>query len=520
MRPLLFCLLFVGLYIHILSREKLSAPHIIALSVTQILWANMHASFVLGIMFAGVRTLEARNSASGNSPSTRASSLLGVTVLLAGMSLINPFGISLFNQAIDMIKHPDGGVFLEWISPFYRDFLPLPQTYLTTTSLVLIASVFIFHRDRLPVLLTTAAVLGAFLMVRSNHVLELCAVLAFPFLTMSLSCIEQLLKKSAPIFRAPAIKAVLHVAILVVMTGSVWIIITNRYYVYSGSASAFGLRINTDAFPVAAADMMSRRSDLPEKILNVAHDGGYLLWRLPKRKVFTDPRGNLYGGLFYDRLAKGLIGQDDYWEKLLSEYDPDALLISATWTGAGTMAYRLLQGDRWAMVYFDGSTMLIARTTSVNAGLLEDKEIRENGLTLISDGMKRYSSNLHNRFVRPPNPSRLIGAASVYQALGHFEKSLPILKMLTKACPRMAGAWVNCGIAEVQEKKFDDAISTLQHAVNILPDNALSWLWLGKAHELSGNTTEATVCQDRARMISRATADRFEKEHADTKFSD
>jgi len=512
MRPLLFSLFFIGLFINLLTRPKLTFTSIALLAITQIVWANMHASFALGIIFAALRAVEARTTSRIDPASTKPIIYFALTLALAGLSLINPFGPSLFDQVLTMIKRPDGGVFLEWISPFQRDFLPVPISYLTTTALVLIAAVFIFHRERLPMIPTAAAVLSAFLLVRSNHVLELCAVLSFPFLTLSLASLEALMKKSAPALRKSYAVAAIYICMTIILAGSVWVIITNRYYVYSGSASAFGFRVNTDAFPFAAIDVLSKQKDLPLRIINIAHDGGFLLWRMPQRQVFTDPRGNLYGGLFYDRLAKGLIGQEEHWHKLLADHDPDAFLISAIWTGAGTMAFRLLQGDQWAMVYFDGTTMLIARTTSNNAGLLEDNEMRERGLTLIEDSRERYERNLNNRFVRPPNPSRLIGASSVYQALGHFEKSLPLLKLLTEGTPRMAGAWVNRGIAEIQEEHYKDAIATLTHAVSILPANALAWLWLGKAHEFSGNTTQAAVCRDRARVINRTIADLFEKE--------
>ncbi len=502
MRPVLLTLPLVALVLRMAS-GRLTWARLAGLAGVQILWANTAPWMLLGPLIAVLRGMEQRRRMEGDTPASRYFAA-GAVMLLA--CAVNPFGFRMLADSVTAISQLQAPVSLEWISPFAREFLGYPLASLSTIVLVLIAVVFIFHRQALPLAPTVLAVLAAFHLVQSSLHIELDAVLAFPFVVMALSALGRLaaLRLSAGVIHSAG-AATLAMAIAV----SGWSIITNRYYIASGSASAFGWKVNTDAFPVAATETLKRLDRKPGRMINLAHDGGYLLWRMPGAKVFTDPRGGLYGTAFFDLLSRGLVGHEESWKKLIETYDPDALLIPGTWTGAGATAFRLLQGEQWAMAYFDGTTMLIVRSTSANRALLDDADGRRRGLQLIDEARQRYERHMDNAFVRPPNPSRLIGASTVYQALGRFENALPLHRLLTQGSPRYVGAWVNRGIAEIQSGDATSALTTLQEVTRLIPANPIGWLWLGKAHKAAGHEHDATTAFDRARAINRVIAERF-----------
>ena len=511
MRPALFTLLFVGVVVHLTHRPVLTPLHMGLLLINQVIWVNMAPAFLIGPLIVAMRALELRRPVRPGDPepAARPTSCLILAIALLAACLVNPFGHALVLDAFTALIQLKPAVTIEWISPFARDFLPYPLRFLTTTALVLIAAVFIFYRDRLPMVPTTLAVLAAFQIVQSGHHVHLNALQIFPFIVISLVCVGRLVGGVIPSSLRSLAGRIAPPLLGLLIVVSFWSIITNRYYVASGSASAFGFRVNTDAFPIAAADHLAALKKKPSRLINLSHDGGYLLWRMPGRRVFTDPRGALYGTDFFDVLSRGLVGHEESWKKLIDTYDPDALLIHGTWTGAGPTAYRLLQGEQWAMAYFDGTSMLIVRTTSTNRELLDNADARKQGISLIEASQDRYASNLDNRFVRPPNPSRLIGAASVFQALGRFDNALPFHRLLTAGSPRYVGAWVNQGIAEIQAGLSFKAIATLEHVTQIIPDNPIGWLWLGNAYKADDRIGDAAASHDKARAINRVIAERF-----------
>lgn len=517
LRPQLFCLLFVSIYLNILSRPKLTVANGLALAVTQVVWANMHVSFILGLILAAVRAWEVYSLRGYTKPflfpsTSTVGQHAALLFILAAVSCLNPAGIMIYREAFAMVIRPEGGIMLEWISTFYRDFLPYPLTFISTLALIMIASVFIFHRDRLPSLFTLLAVVSAFMMVRSNLGLEFCAVFAFPFLCMSAASLTPLAGKIPSAATRIWLTRGGYAVMTALMLYSGWLVMTNRFYIHSGSASAFGLQVSTDAFPAGVMTYVRQNHDFPARMLNIAHDGGYLLWTNPGQQVFTDPRGNLYGAAFYERLAKGLLGNQIHWKDLLTRFDPEGILLNATWTGSGTVAFHLVSRGQWVIAYFDGTSMLLVRKTSSNQALMDDKEMQQRGLQLIDQSYDRYRRHLGNPILRPPNPSRLIGAASVLQALGRYDESLKLLEVLTDGSPRNIAAWVNRGIAEFSLSKNNEAIESLEHAITLVPSSPLALLWLAEAYDTAGRKSDAVLTRQKAGKINPTMVERFKKD--------
>jgi tetratricopeptide (TPR) repeat protein len=368
---------------------------------------------------------------------------------------------------------------------------------------VVIAAGFVTFKQRLPLPLAVMGVVAAFLLVRSPRFVDIASLLAFPFMALSLSAggraIVTSLRGESSDLRQPVRLAVLGA---IAASGlSLASVLSNHYFTVTGSASTFGLGVSQDLFPGAACESVLNRPDFPKRALNLAHDGGYLAWRLADRKIFTDTRDELYGAPFYRQYAEALQGHAEAWSKLMESWQPEAVVLNCTWPGAGPSIRHLVLTDQWRLVYFDGTTAILLRLTSENLHLMEEAGMQAEGLRELqaarSDFLRRQAANQY-----AGNPSRLIGAATVFQAMGQFEEAGSLYDILTHASPRMASAWLGKGVCQFKLDDIHGAKTSLERACRMLPRDALVWLWMGKTYWTLGNQEAAREAYAKARAIN------------------
>ncbi len=506
--PRLLSLVLIALYLNRLQAGKPGLATFILLTFAQVIWTNAHVSFVLGPFFALLSAVEAWqvHRKSGEARDALGRSLL-LFVVLTVATLLNPFGPRAWTESIGLLMNPADAIRMEWISPFVSDFLPMRMEFLIWPALALIAVTFVLRRAKLPFLATCSAILSAFIMVRSTAALDYGAIFCMPFVALGFNTLAAQSRSMSALIDKTALGA-LTVAVVL----SFFAIVTNRYYIYSGSAASFGLKADTSATPAALLDAAAEHGiDLPS-MMNVAQDGGYLLWARPNQKVYVDPRVRLYGGAFLAELYRPLTGQAAPGEDAPPEPAYDAILLNATWSGARATLLNFITNKDWGIAYFDGSSILLLRKTEANMPALENSAFSRAGLTLIQQDYNRFRKALENSVMRPSNPIRLIGASSIYQVLGRYEESLAILNLLTEGAPRNVSALINRGIAELSQGQSESARASLMAATRLVPENALAWLWLERACLATGNEQEAMEAEARGRSINPELADRFADE--------
>ena len=154
-----------------------------ALIPLQILWANMHGSFLFGPFIIALAAIQAGQSAKGNNrrkqQGLQPGLMGGLAVALLAATLVNPYLAKLHGQIIANIQMPYPAY---WASLF-RDYFQIPASGpLTFLVLVLGAGGLITLKKRLPIMLTTLAIIGAFLIIPSISSAQLFVALAFPFI--------------------------------------------------------------------------------------------------------------------------------------------------------------------------------------------------------------------------------------------------------------------------------------------------------------------------------------------------
>ena len=514
-----FALLFSALFVTLLYRVKNFNVLACILLVLQILWTNIHPSFLFGpvlIFFFAIENWQETKTASRTALVTPLTTrLFGLAVAAILVTLINPNLINLHTHIFRNWALLTGTEGLEWISLFSSGF---PQGFissLTIFSLVLGAGGLVTLQKKLPAMITLLALVGAFLTVRSIGALQSFALLALPFMILSFSAVGEYLSRSlSTAFKAKETR--LHDAMVVVtlalMLISAGTIITNSAYVSMGSASKFGLGIEEESFPVAAAGLLDR-DDFPKKILNLAHDGGYIAMKNPGRKVFCDTRTTLYGADFYKSLTRALLGQAGAWKTILSDWNPHAVVLNGAWPDSGALANRLVASKAWKLVYFDGATIILVRALPEYETLINDPSIQQYGMKVLEGTRKAYVEG-NKGLVKSGNSSRLIGAGGLYLALNRPKEAEAMFSTLTKNCPNMAMAWLGRGQSLILQKKISQGITYMEKAAEITPRSSRVWMGLYRAYRLKGDEAKASEAGNQLNKFFQAEEATIEQQEA------
>jgi hypothetical protein len=469
----------------------------------QILWANVHASFVLGPVICAVFAVQFRINA--KSDAAAASGLfthalwLAVATLLVGV--VNPYGLTLYASGLLSATNGAFKFVQEWISPFSAQFpASFYPKHIVTLALFVGAGGLIAEKRNLPVGLTTLAVASAFLIILFPRNVEWLAVLAFPFLALSFNSIgvliESGLRSLAKTEKVSGIRGATAGLAAVLAVLSVLVVLSSACYVYAGSASVFGLGTEYDLFPHAAAKVIER-PDFPARAVNLAPDGGFLVWEHPDRPIFVDQRASLYGAEFYRGLNKCLAGDEHAWKDLIEKWNPDAAIMNCSVPFAANAVRGILQDPSWALVYFDGTAAILVRAVSENQALIRDSQMQSDGLQLLERERQRALKATGYQ-VSP----RLIGAGEMFLALGRYPEAESICAALTSCSPMMGRAWINMGIAQAEQGKVQEAMTTLRHACEIAPKEVFAWISLYRAANRAGRVDEAGAAIERAKKVN------------------
>ncbi len=493
-------------FVMLLSEPRKSWVLWAVLLPAQVIWVNIHPSFVLGPVICAVFAVQfwiaSRSGDVADFDRFMQALWLTLATLLAG--LVNPYGLALYAHGIVSLSSGAFKFVQEWISPFSGQFpgSALPK-HIVTLALIVGAGGLIAEKRNLPIGITTLAVASAFLIILFPRNVEWMALLAFPFLALSLNSIgalaagglRSLTKQSSD---GNPIAASLAVILAVL---SILGIVTNACYVHAGSASVFGLGTEYDLFPRAASKVIER-PDFPARAVNMASDGGFLAWEHPNRAIFTDQRASLYGGEFYRALNKCLAGEENAWQTILEKWNPEAVIMNCSIPFAANGVRLLLQDPSWSLVYFDGTAAILVRAISENQPLIQDAQIKDSGLQLIERERQR-ALKATSKQVLP----RLMGAGELFLALGRYPEAESIYGALTRCTPMLGRVWINLGIAQAEQGKSQEAVATLKHACDIAPKEVYAWISLYRAARIAGLEDEARFAIEKAAKVnSTATA--------------
>ncbi|HLA77006.1 MAG TPA: hypothetical protein VJU18_05435 [Vicinamibacteria bacterium] len=320
MRPhLLGWCLFALLMLLLERRRYWAVPLLLAV------WANVHASVLLGAGLSGLRFLEELRA-------TRARRFLVLGAAVAGAPLLNPYGWHAYLLFFRISGHTD---FVNEWKPFGTEtagFVVLVLLFLATLAGLLLSRV-LSPGDTLRV-----AVLGYVGFAASRNAV-VAAIALGPLLGRWYGPALARLGRSWSVTAACAALAVpLGIGVR-----------------HAGDRQLFRFGLNPLHLPVESVAFLERHR-LPDPLFNDYNFGGYLLWAAPQRRVFVDGRLEVYGGKPLDDYLKASRGEAG-WRQVLDEYGVKTALLRPE----RPLVRELLRDPGWDLVYFDYNSVVFVR---------------------------------------------------------------------------------------------------------------------------------------------------------------
>lgn len=497
--PQVVMVLFIALFIYLLTSVKKPAVLFGSLIPLEILWTNMHGSFIYGPLLAALAAIQAAQQNKGPSRSRSKQSIetgtygILATALLVS-TLVNPYFFKMHAQVLAGLQSP---VPAYWSSLFLDYFQIPPLKPLILFTIILGAGGLITLKKKLPVLLTAIAIYGAFLVIGTSlRMYLLFAVLAFPFMVLSLTAISEYMRSSLEQVLGEQAK------LLVPATSTVYVllvvlslvpVISNCAYAKTGSASNFGLGVEEELYPNDVdAIIKDPAFPIPERTINLAADGGYLAFNYPDRKIFIDYRQGRYDKELLDSLddmmSQNRMQNPKAFDAFIETYRPEAFIINTLDPAAAQGIFNLLSTEIWKLAYFDGSTAILILNRPSFASIINNIDAQKEGLAKLEAARAVYAK--HADSSRAGNPAELIGAGKVFLVLNRVRNSKAIFSLLLQGNKDIPAAWIGLGESQLRLKEFEEAIASLKNATKKAKHSLQAWASYGNACRWYANRTK------------------------------
>jgi hypothetical protein len=265
-----------------------------------LLWANLHGGFVAGLLVLGLvivttmmaRWLSNRRLVPAGRWNERLFSaedlrwLAVLTVLSAGMTLVNPYGWRLHAEIFDSLSN-------RFMLETLQEWQPLSMAGVAGRRYVWYLAILgvgmaLWYRKIEPVRWVVAGVFLAF-SVRHMRNIPFFLIVSLPFcidvLTGAYERLSSRWALSGAIVKQSGFAAVVCTAGLLWWLGSEHV----EHVVFSGTKPAEFFR--TTSYPIEAVEWIrAHRGQGGERLYNDYAYGGFLLWWLPDTKIFIDGR--------------------------------------------------------------------------------------------------------------------------------------------------------------------------------------------------------------------------------------
>jgi len=355
-RPQTFGFLGLAGLLYLLERYRTTAERRYLWFAVLVIWfwANMHASFVLGlgvILWSFLSELWKRRSV--DRP------LLWAFFAAGLLAFVNPNGASVYTYLLAIQPTAAALSVAEW-KPI-QAFLDQPDSLLLILEIIFCS--FIVIRQALrrgkDIDLTMA---GLFLGAAAAPFVSIRYIGYWPMLASGAFAlaVSDLLSERRKKFR-PDVLVALAGAVLLLAAVARYPSFPRDYYV-------------DYAVPVRAVDFIEGTS-LRGPFFNLYNSGGYLIWRLwPSEKVFIDGRSEVYAGRPVEELLDivgdlpgGVELRDEKYHvnAMILQYYPLSLVDSIL------PLVRRLKADGWPLVYWDDAALIFVRAVPENQTVIE-----------------------------------------------------------------------------------------------------------------------------------------------------
>lgn len=347
-RSQIFTFIYLLIYFVLLKYSEEKPKLLFVIVLVMLAWVNTHGGFFLGLVLVTLSLLSALFSKKYSSANKLLLTLLSTLLI----SLINPFGIKIYQWIFIHSQVPLKNLIAEWVPPPSDLSLIILIVSTLLFCLILLRSFKDKKSGNLFWLLSLA--FFTFLAFSSRRNLPLWA------LTASLSSLELWQDKIETIENHPYFKKAFYSLLLL----SILPLLMFKL------STTFKMATNWDyycqkaivVYPCLAIDFIRNNQLQAKNIFNAYEWGGLLEWQLPEYKFFVDGRMPAWptpeGKSPYSIYLEILQTQPGYQEKL-DQYKTDALLIQVN--TFMDVELREKKDSPWQEIYRDKVAVIYTR---------------------------------------------------------------------------------------------------------------------------------------------------------------
>lgn len=482
-RPHIFKFLSVAAFIYILDLYRLKGRNRLwLLPVIQLLWTNIHGSFVLGPAIIGIYFFS--EAVAGKSQELKG--LAAILIIATLTTLINPYGFKLLIFSLGFGEKAVLASITEWAPTRIKDFYGA----FGLLFIVGLAS-FILKYKRTEVVDLLLFGLFAYLSIKAIRFTALFSLATAPVLAGNIQCTVSTFKGfNTWATRWIALTALVMIAII----GSLFVHEIKRTPIL-----VFGLGQGA-AFPEKAVEFIKQR-EIYGNMYNSFAFGGYLIWSFhSERKVFIDGRAEVYDKEFQESFISG--ASVNKWLEAVNRYDINYAAIAYSAGGLDPVGKWISKDTNWVLIYWDDAARVYVRDTPLNNGIINSyghqvltspMEFNYNSLkeALVKGLDKRLEFELKNDIEsNHENTMARYWLGMLYYETNRKEDALRAWSEAVKAKPD-ANTFSSIGNVYAEKKMYIEAIEYYKKAVETDKRFVTGWYNLGNAYEILNQKQDA-----------------------------
>ncbi len=364
-RPELVSFVLLAWVLRLLDRfERLGDRAVYAIVPLQLLWANLHGFFAVGIVVCGIHLagelLRPFGLARESLRMPRLRRLVAVILLSSLAAFLNPNGIDgalfplqLFKMVGSVQQHGDFTLAIGELLPPLAVLDPLSLSlFLGMAALSFGALAANWRRVREADILLWVAFF--YLAMGANRNVALFAVVAAPLLVRNGN---QALDAREPSARAQTVAAAVITALALLVASDAAL---GRFHARIGNFSTPGLGVIEGFNPIGAAEWILRARP-PQPLAHAMGEGGYLIWRLwPAYQMMSD-------GRTLDAKPELLIDDPKSFAQLDERYHFGTVLMSHRLDAMRALIAALHASPTWKLAYLDDVDAVFVRAQGEGA---------------------------------------------------------------------------------------------------------------------------------------------------------
>jgi len=483
-RPLIFTYFFAALYFYILYTYKYRDKNFIyILPLLQVIWANLHASFLLGIVlifFYLFGELIMWKTKVFNQEKIiknhKYYKLLIIGIISILVSLLNPNGYRLFLYPTYLLKSK---LFLmhltEWTSIFQYRSSPPPTLLYYKIIIIVLMSTFLLNIKRINASHLIIFCGLFYLSLNSRRNVPLFLFLSFPLVCLNIFTLERFIKRLRLKYFLTPLNIIIRVIIIMFMVIKISDVVSDRLYVKLNLNRRFGFGFTEYPFSyLDEACNFIEDNGIKGNIFNEFDIGDYLIWRFfPKRKVFIDGRPLVYGENFFSDYKEVLINPQG-WGNLVAKYDINYALLHCASPSASNLLIKLYRDKNWILIYLNNNSVIFIKNTDLNSDIIKKYQIH-----FISQD--RYRPEM---LIEKESSQSIQKKDHIYTDKPFFFKNIFQKQIFPTGHYNKAVFFTTIGL-------YEHAIKEYKEALNLNPDIALIHNNLGQIYFNKGMLDEA-----------------------------